>query len=61
MGNNKQKQVISLRLAPELARAFKVEAASQGLKLNALFEKMMQVYLGKAVNENSAKYNNTND
>lgn len=41
---NTRSTVISLRLQPELARAFKVEAASRGLKLNALFEEMLLAY-----------------
>lgn len=44
MATGGQSTVISLRLRPEIARVFKIEAASRGLKLNALCEKMLQVY-----------------
>ena len=47
--------VISLRLRPELAREFKVEAASRGLKLNALFEEMLQAYRLTAAQERAAE------
>ncbi len=60
MGVSKDKKVISLRLKPELARAFKMEAASRGLKLNALFEKMLHEFLSGAVNEKRGKYNDAN-
>ena len=56
MASNREKKVISLRISPALARAFKMEAASQDLKLNALFEKMLREYLGKAVAENRGNY-----
>jgi len=32
--------VISLRLPPDVARAFRVEAAQRDMKLNALFEEL---------------------
>lgn len=61
MASGTDKKVISLRLAPHLARAFKMEAARQDLKLNALFEKIFQEYLGKAVGEKRGKYNQANE
>jgi len=38
-------KVVSLRLRSELAREFKMEAARRGLKLNAMFEDMLRLYL----------------
>ena len=55
MTTNAQSIVISLRLRPELARVFKVEAARQGLKLNVLFEEMLEVYRGMAVPEQTGE------
>lgn len=37
-------EVISLRLSPDLATAFRVEAAQRGKRLNALFEEMWNLY-----------------
>lgn len=53
MPSNTQSTVISLRLRPELARDFKVEAASRGLKLNELFEEMLRVYRRNSKPENA--------
>lgn len=39
-----QSTVISLRFRPEIAHVFKIEAASRGLKISALFEEMLQAY-----------------
>ena len=36
--------LVSLRLSPELARAFKIEAARRGMRLNALFAEVWQSY-----------------
>lgn len=42
MGRNKKNSVVlTLRLKPKVAQAFRIEAAKRGLKLNALFEKML--------------------
>lgn len=54
MTRDTQSTVISLRLRPELARVFKVEAARRGLKLNALFEEMFQAYREKPLPERVA-------
>ena len=54
MTRNTQSTVISLRLRPELARVFKVEAARRGLKLNALFEEMLEIYREKPLPEQIA-------
>ena len=51
MPTNTQSTVISLRLRPELARLFKVEAASRGLKLNVFFEEILQAYRHESVQE----------
>ena len=40
----KKTTLISLRLDPDIARAFKIEAAKRDLKLNTLFEEMFCVY-----------------
>lgn len=40
MPGNDDKTVVSLRLAEPVARAFRVEAAARGLRLNQLFEEM---------------------
>lgn len=61
MASNSVKKVISLRISPELARAFKMEAASQDLKLNALFEKMLREYFGRAVAESRGDYKKANE
>ena len=51
MSNNREQSVVvSLRLKPEVAQAFKMEAARRGLKLNALFEKMLDKSLRKKGN-----------
>jgi hypothetical protein len=36
--------VVSLRLSPELARAFRAEAARRGKRRKALFEEMWELY-----------------
>ena len=38
------KTVVSLRLAEPVARAFRVEAATRGLRLNQLFEEMFSAW-----------------
>jgi len=38
------KPPVSLRLEPELAREFRVEAAKRDMRLNELFEEMWQLY-----------------
>jgi hypothetical protein len=37
--------VVSLRLSPDLAMAFRLEALSRRMRLNALFEEMWNLYL----------------
>jgi hypothetical protein len=44
MQSDTQSRVISLRLRPELAREFKMEAARRGMKLNRLFEEIFRLY-----------------
>ena len=51
MNSDTPTKVISLRLRPELARAFKMEAAQRGLKLNALFEEMFRTFREKGDSE----------
>jgi predicted HicB family RNase H-like nuclease len=41
---SKKTTLISLRVDPDVARAFKVEAARRDLKLNSLFEEIFRVY-----------------
>lgn len=48
MAGNDDKTVVSLRLAEPVARAFRVEAAARGLRLNQLFEEMFASWRGQA-------------
>lgn len=48
MAGNDDKTVVSLRLAEPVARAFRVEAAARGLRLNQLFEEMFASWQGQA-------------
>jgi len=41
---SKKTTLISLRIDPAIARAFKIEAAEHDLKLKELFEEMFKVY-----------------
>lgn len=41
---SKKTTLISLRVDPDVARAFKVEAARRDLKLNSLFEEIFRAY-----------------
>ena len=61
MPTNTQSTVISLRLRPELARLFKVEAASRGLKLNVFFEEILQAYRHESVQENTGEERSDDD
>jgi hypothetical protein len=47
---NSTSKVVSLRLKPELAQAFKVEAAKRNMKLVHLFEEMLADYKNKQEN-----------
>ncbi|HRE22321.1 MAG TPA: hypothetical protein PKW21_15000 [Rhabdaerophilum sp.] len=42
---SKPTTLISLRVDPDVARAFKVEAAKRDLKLNAFFEELFKAYV----------------
>ena len=48
MPNHDGKTVVSLRLAEPVARAFRVEAAARGLRLNQLFEEMFSAWQRQA-------------
>ena len=61
MATNTQSTVISLRLRPELARDFKVEAASRGLKLNELFEEMLQTYRKNSIADHTGEESTDDD
>ena len=41
---SKSSKVVTLRLSPELAKAFKVEAAKRDMKLNAFFAEIFDNY-----------------
>jgi predicted HicB family RNase H-like nuclease len=42
--DSKKTTLISLRVDPDVARAFKIEAARRDLKLNGLFEEIFRAY-----------------
>ena len=44
--DDKETILVSLRLNPEVARAFKVEAARRGMRLNAFFAEVWRSYEG---------------
>ena len=48
MPGSDDKTVVSLRLAEPVARAFRVEAATRGLRLNQLFEEMFSTWQQQA-------------
>ncbi len=41
---NSTRQIVGISLSPELARAFKAEAARRGASLKELFEEMWELY-----------------
>ena len=42
--DDRETVLVSLRLSPEIARAFKIEAARRGVRLNALFAEVWRSY-----------------
>lgn len=59
--DSKTTTLISLRVDPEIARAFKIEAANRGLKLNTLFENLFRAYMADQGATTSAKKRGRND
>lgn len=53
--DSKKTILLSLRIDPEVARAFKIEAAKRGVKLNTLFEDLFRAYMAAQEAATNAK------
>ena len=54
---SKSSKVVTLRLSPDLAKAFKVEAAKRDMKLNAFFAEIFDNYTKTSGTNVSVKSN----
>lgn len=59
--NSKKTTLMSLRVDPDVALAFKVEAAKRDLKLNTLFEEMFRAYMAGLEAKSSGKKRGRSD